>query len=378
MVYQKTILLLLALSSFASAQPKRVGFYKGQSQASKEATVAARAARNAAKAAERAALLATRASTAARRTIVQTKKDAKNCRKGVSLPTRGPPPGDNPCEGKNPGLDDVQCIEDGATQVGGQSGVNVTKGYNGLLDTDVEPITVPYFQAGLCPVNVHWHLGAEHLSVGEYDETGSGPSDIHKRRRLAGKVRKGFQCTLFDKNDKKFTKPYKWQHCDHMEVGQTYEVHWPHSAAGACGTVNQYQTPFLDGVFCRDNVITSTHTQIGVQGQVYTVVNDEAYYYPDLIRGMIVDGKYGNDIAYYTGSTTGTKRNNTICSQYTPITWQVDRKCHLISASSFDKLCADMKAQRDDMSSDLYPHGSRVLVADELASDNHQHPGSRR
>ena len=28
-----------------------------------------------------------------------------------------------------------------------------------------------------------------------------------------------------------------------------------------------------------------------------------------------------------------------------PITWQVDRKCHLISASSFDKLCADMKIE---------------------------------
>eukprot|EP00959_Pyramimonas_sp_CCMP1952_P361950 7580033-Pyramimonas_sp.AAC.1 len=25
------------------------------------------------------------------------------------------------------------------------------------------------------------------------------------------------------------------------------QVHWPHSAAGACGTPNQYQTPFYDG-----------------------------------------------------------------------------------------------------------------------------------
>jgi hypothetical protein len=156
-----------------------------------------------------------------------------------------------------------------------------------------------------------------------------------------------------------------------MEIGQTYEIHWPHSAAGACGTVDQYQSPFYDGVFCRDGVITDTAAQIGVQGQVFTVVNDEAYYYGDLFSGMIVDGEKGTDLAMYTGSTTGTSRDNEMCSQYAPITWQVDRKCHLISASSFDKLCADMQAQRDDMSEDLYAHGSRPLVADNLAANNH-------
>jgi hypothetical protein len=157
-----------------------------------------------------------------------------------------------------------------------------------------------------------------------------------------------------------------------MEVGQTYEVHWPHPAAGACGTLNQFQTPFYDGVFCKDDILTDTAAQIGVQAQVFTIVNDETYYYPDLMRGMIVDGSLGADIAKYTGSTTGTSRDNEICSQFAPITWQVDRVCHLISASTFDKMCADMKAQRDDMSDDLHPHGSRELVADNLAADNHQ------
>lgn len=161
-----------------------------------------------------------------------------------------------------------------------------------------------------------------------------------------------------------------------MEVGQTYEVHWPHSKGGACGTVNQYQTPFYDGVFCHTDKLNlnQTNMDIGVQAQVFTIVNDEDYYYPNLMRGMIVDeaNGFGEDMAFYTGSTTGTSRDNEICSQYSPITWQVDRKCHLISASSFDKMCADMKAQRDDMSEDLYPHGSRELVADHLAANNHQ------
>lgn len=78
----------------------------------------------------------------------------------------------------------------------------------------------------------------------------------------------------------------------------------------------------------------------------------------------------GRDIAIYTGSTTGDKVSNEECTQYAPITWQVDRECHLISASSFDKMCYDMKMQRDDMSDDLHAHGSRELVLDSLVANN--------
>merc|ERR1712117_446053 len=115
-----------------------------------------------------------------------------------------------------------------------------------------------------------------------------------------------------------------------------------------------------------DKLAPTTQEAIGVQGQIFTIINDEAYYYPDLIRGMIVLGDYGKseNIAKYTGSTTGTSRSNEVCSGYTPITWQVDRKCHYISASSFDKMCADMKNQLDDMSSDLHAHGARETVDD--------------
>ena len=85
---------------------------------------------------------------------------------------------------------------------------------------------------------------------------------------------------------------------------------------------------------------------------------------------MIVDGEYGTDVAMYTGSTTGSARSNDVCSQYSPITWHVDRKCHMISASSFDLMCAEMKMQRDDMTFDLSAHGSRVLVKPELTANN--------
>mmetsp|Transcript_115911 Transcript_115911/g.328485 ORF Transcript_115911/g.328485 Transcript_115911/m.328485 type:complete len:364 (-) Transcript_115911:203-1294(-) len=296
--------------------------------------------------------------------------------------------GTNVCAGKKPVdafeagdgyFNNVQCtLADGVANALEQAGTNVTLGYVGDMDVgDRQPITTSYLEAGLCPVNVHWHLGAEHYSAGQYDEHGVGPDAHSDARRLAEDVRLGWRCHHYDHHSPKFTIEYDWQYCVGMHVGETYEVHWPHSAAGACGTPNQYQSPFYDGVFCRDGVITlnplNTYTKIGVQSQTFTIVNDEHYFYPDLMRGMIVDGEYGRDVTKYTGSTTGTSRDSeTVCSRYTPITWQVDRNCHLISASAFDKMCADMKAQRDDMSGDLHPHGSRETVADFLAADNHQ------
>jgi len=281
-------------------------------------------------------------------------------------------------------FNNINCtLQSGVVDALEQAGANVTMGYKGEIEAMSRlPIMTSYLAAGLCPVNVHWHLGTEHLSVGEFDEQGTGPAMSYvsddggagDSRRLATNARLGFRCRKYNANDAKFTTEYNWQHCKSMHVGETYEVHWPHSAAGACGTPYQYQTPFYDGVFCMGGIVSlaplNTFTKIGVQSQVFTIVNDENYYYPDLMRGMIIDGEYGQDVGKYTGSTTGTSRSNTVCSRFTPITWQVDRKCHLISASTFDKMCADMKTQSDDMSDDLHPHGSRELVADKLASNN--------
>ena len=106
---------------------------------------------------------------------------------------------------------------------------------------------------------------------------------------------------------------------------------------------------------------------------MFVVVNDEDHRHDNLFDGMIVDsGDFGTDMAMYTGSTTGSSRNNEKCSRYAPITWQVDRKCHLLSASSFDKLCARMLDQKDDMKPDIKPTGARELVADHLVANNQQ------
>jgi len=298
---------------------------------------------------------------------------------------------DNVCAGAKLAFDNKLCVElEVATP---QAGANVTKGYVGDLDVgELLPNTKPYWQSAMCPVNVHWHLGSEHYSVGEYDEGGGGPHGNIPRPEWADRdlatteeVQDGFRCHHYDVADAKFTTPYNWQHCKGMEVGETYEVHWPHSAAGDCGTVNQYQTPFYDGVFCNlpleafmGLAAQDIANAVGVHGQVFTIVNDESYFYPDMIRGMVIDKEMGKDIHIYTGSTTGETRSNEMCSQYAPITWQVDRKCHMISASSFDKMCYDMKMQRDDMSDDLHAHGSRELVKDDLAANNQYYPDGVR
>ena len=118
-------------------------------------------------------------------------------------------------------------------------------------------------------------------------------------------------------------------HCSHLfillffhKLGETYEFHWPHSSLAACGdSINQYQDPFVDGLLCNDPFGDDFETlvgalgadpqllsqNIGVQAQIVTVVNDEDYYFPHLIRGMIVNEErgYGQDISAYLGSRTG-------------------------------------------------------------------------
>jgi len=267
-------------------------------------------------------------------------------------------------------LPNVDCDVNGTANpaVKEQSGINVTKGYKGNFNTSGRKPMTNFSANGLCPVNVHFHLGTEHYSVGQYDVidgpnlTGTPPPGEDE----------GYSCNLYNASDPMFQTPYDWKYCKDMQIGQTYEVHWPSSTAGACGTEWQYQSPFYDGVFCNSTITATwgtnnpTEDNIGVEGQVFIVVNtdDPSYDYPDLFKGMIIDGDFGADVAMYTGSTTGQSRSNVICSQFSPITWHVDRKCHAISASSFDNMCKTMKEQSDDMSKDLHAHGSRMLVDD--------------
>ena len=103
---------------------------------------------------------------------------------------------------------------------------------------------------------------------------------------------------------------------------------------------------------------------IGVQGKVYKIVNDGTSDIDDFIHGDM-DYTTGK-VAAYQGSTTGSSYGNEVCSPY-QTSWHVDQDCHKMSASSFDQMCKDMKDMHD-ISHDLEPHSSRVLVEDAFAS----------
>merc|ERR1719331_946567 len=130
-----------------------------------------------------------------------------------------------------------------------------------------------------------------------------------------------------------------------MHVGLTYEFHWPHSSLGACQTPWQYQYHFLDGVLCGATqlgidintaaaALTSKAHAIGVEGQVFTIVN---------------------------GATDAAGGAAAIRP-----TWDV--------LNGWDRQSAD------DMSPDVIPHGARETVVAALtdpAEDHPDYPGAR-
>ncbi|KAL3905123.1 MAG: hypothetical protein SGILL_009805 [Bacillariaceae sp.] len=339
------------------------------------------------------------------------KSEGKN-KKYVEVKTSPLEPGENICEGTAAaelevlGLTgDITCTEANARNIG-QTGTDVTVGYTGDLDVRVTPSTEPFANTAKCPVNVHMHIGAEHSSDGQYDIKSDrddffdfGPTyDTVEIPAYNGK-----RCRLYNKDDSRFTTQYHFQHCVDVKVGETYEIHWPHSSVGACGKHKlQYQNPFPDGIFCNpDNVDLSglsaqdIANNVGVQAQIFTIINDEDYYFPDLIDGMLIDEERGVEITAYTGSRTGRDFDDEVsemrCDDVSPVTWHVDRVCHLLSASALDELCRDMKEkpgmrQCGEACNNMPDYGvdkegccfpdakpglSRGVVDDGLAADNH-------
>jgi hypothetical protein len=62
---------------------------------------------------------------------------------------------DNVCAGAKLAFENKLCVD--IEVVPPQAGANVTMGYVGNLDVNgTVPNTNPYWQSGMCPVNVHW------------------------------------------------------------------------------------------------------------------------------------------------------------------------------------------------------------------------------
>ena len=295
---------------------------------------------------------------------------------------------ENPCADAplKADLPNLPCIEAAV-----QSATDVTVGAVGLLDAALDPVP-DYNAAGMCTVNVHWHIGAEHRSEGErvpaasagiasrargpprvyarYDETCDfehrrlathEPSLRGAERRLAADGRVGHMCCnakeLHDADDPLVANEYDWKYCQDMHVGMSYELHWPHSSLGHCQSEWQFQEPFMDGVLCKATIggldiatavdaLMDRAASVGVEGQVFTIVNSDDptssdYLRPtwDALNGW--DADLATDRAYYQGSTTGDAANNDDQCRGTGgvVTWHVDRECHLLEAATMDNLC---------------------------------------
>ena len=95
---------------------------------------------------------------------------------------------------------------------------------------------------------MHWHLGAEHKNTGTYDQPPPVGFVPNTGRRLAAAGNQaGHWCPAPTNIASLNMIDYDWKHCSGMQVGATYEIHWPHSNLGACGTKWQYQSHFMDG-----------------------------------------------------------------------------------------------------------------------------------
>lgn len=241
-------------------------------------------------------------------------------------------------------------------------------------------------QAAELPLaNVHFHLGAEHKSDSYNDDTDAKAYDAShdarrlmeepkywSERRLAGDVRPGFMCPTTDLTDAQ-KAPYDFKYCKgDVKVGKSYEVHYVHSSAGydkdAISAASSLEEADLlaDGLGGAANGRGLLNPMIAVQGQVFQIVNganmastaELVNGHPDMLHkwpSAVTNGKM------YAGSTTGQSHDNEVCSPYA-ITWHVDLDCVQVSPEAFDNMCKMMKEEYD-MEDDLYPHGSRKIVA---------------
>ena len=244
------------------------------------------------------------------------------------------------------------------------------------MPVDVMPFQgEPSLSENLCIVSIHYHTGSEHRSNGEYDADGTGPP---RREIEVGSdtfFEKGDRCHLYDEGDKKWTEPYNWKHCDaSTQIGETIELHFVRSSTALTQQCTsspwRMQTPLTNGVLCNagevnlgdafgDAAPQVVADNIVVEAQVFTLANPDYMREEEIADSTFVlsDGMQrfkargiGQDLTLYSGSTTGAYFGNNVgstrpCDDVSNVSWQVDRKCHMLSAASMDELCYYMKQQ---------------------------------
>jgi len=256
-----------------------------------------------------------------------------------------------------------------------QSPRDVTAGYVGVKPSRLPSSAIVTRVDTMALVNVHFHLGAEHRSEGEYDLLKPPADDSEARRRLRRLLDSGdpasplgtygFYCDqspgYVEKQDAGGFGEYAFEHCENVEVGQTYEVHWVYSTGAAADEAKRL-TPGLGGA-----MTTQVNPTVAVRAQVFYVTSDDADDIDDFaFAGWRSENVGDGDAAYYLGSTTGRKYDNDASCSPVQVSWNVDRKCRGVSAKTLDAMCAAMKEA--GMEADAAPQGSRDLVTAELSA----------
>ena len=266
-----------------------------------------------------------------------------------------------------------------------------------------------YNDKGMCTVNVHWHIGAEHRSGGQYDETAefdhpNKDTYAGSHRRLAsadGGMRIGHMCvkgkelweakTPSVRNTDGSVNEYDWKYCKDMHVGLTYEFHWPHSSLGACQTPWQYQYHFLDGVLCGAtmsnlDIATAAAPSRATHGCLHRRRGPGLHdrqrhgrrgHPPDLGRAQRLGPPVRHGRRLLPGLDDGRRRperrqrRRQVPRHGRPRHVARGPRVPHARASTMDEMCRRMLViSADDMSPDVAPHGARETVVAALTDPN--------
>ena len=197
-----------------------------------------------------------------------------------------------------------------------------------------------YDEMNLC--NIHFHNNAEHKAKDFAIFAGKGD-------------KAGYQCAISKTLTKRELKQPKQDICNGLKSGDTIEVHWVHSSCDVA--------PGKGLGSCLSD--SCANPDLHVETQVFTLVNDSnALNFNDFsYDGNVVNGLHQakaipnttGKAVEFTGSTTGPKYSEQICSPL-QVSWSVRPQCAKLDINSLGKWCESNVFEED------HAHGVRKLV----------------
>jgi len=231
--------------------------------------------------------------------------------------------------------------------------VDVCQGYGPQTPRDIDNTTgtnkrifslaPSYTEMNLC--NIHFHNNAEHKAKAFSIYAGAGD------KGHGG----GYQCNMSKTLSKAELSKPSGEVCNGLEPGDTIEVHWVHSSCDI--------TPGKGLGSCLSE--SCANPNLRVETQVFTLVNDDAAMN---FKDVAYDGNTANGLhqakaipsntgapVVFTGSTTGPKYNEKVCSPL-QVTWSVRPDCAKLDINTLGKWCESNVFEED------HAHGVRKLV----------------